>query len=304
MLPFSHSPPGLLTDTIPKPRLPDVLTKPCTLQPIMLLKRRHLPLFLLDLSSPHGDLLPSRFYESHIKILDLEDRMAVEPSVLIARNEATRFIYAIERSDAKLYTVCKLGSWVDVVELSTKATVSSKQLLVLGHQAPADVLAAPLTTPHLHKEQKQKRLAIEALQSVVRKRGRSQSVSAPEFTGAEKRPCDNGRPSPPTSSNHDTPGNSGVPVQQEGPQNTDTRERRISEAATPVELATAELGAQATPDEILEKLRAQYMDALYAFKVCGRSSYALGLMLICFNTGIPGVLCERTAIAGAGRIPS
>ncbi|KAL2756212.1 hypothetical protein ACRALDRAFT_1076488 [Sodiomyces alcalophilus JCM 7366] len=202
-----------------------------------------------------------------VRILDLEDRMAVEPNALIARNEATRAIYAIERSDTKLYTVCKLGSWVDVLELSTKATVSSKQLLRLGHLPRTDTPTAPLTTPHLHKEQKQKRLAIEALQSVVRKRGRSQSVSAPEIARAEKRPmCEDGRPSPPTSSNHDTPEHPAMPSNREGPRDTDPHEHRTSDVAGPGESTTAEFDAPATPEDILDKLRAQYLDALYAFK--------------------------------------
>ncbi|ROT36952.1 hypothetical protein SODALDRAFT_335169 [Sodiomyces alkalinus F11] len=250
-----------------RPHPPDVLAKPCTLQPILLLKRRHLPLSLLDLSSPHGNLHSSRFYESHIKILDLEDRMAVEPSVLIARNEATRVIYAIERSDAKLYTVCKLGSWVDVLELSSAATVSNRQLLRPGRPALADMPTAPLTTPHLHKEQKQKRLAIEALQSVVRKRGRSQSVSALEIARAEKRSmCDNGRPSPPTSSNLDTPEDSDMPRNHTGPQDIDTLEHQPPDATVPGDSATSELRVPTTPDDVLDRLRAQYMDALYASK--------------------------------------
>ena len=147
----------------------------------MLLPREHLPLSCLDLQAPQGDLPQSRFFESHIKILDLESRMASSPRVLLARSESKRTTYALERHDNSLYSVCKLGAWVEIESLAQHATAicqdrvnppkPREEATSFGAETTA------LTTPQTHKDEKKKRVAIEAIQSLVRKRARSQSVS-------------------------------------------------------------------------------------------------------------------------------
>ncbi|CAI4216264.1 unnamed protein product [Parascedosporium putredinis] len=57
-----------------QPHPPKLLAKNAVLQPLMILPRSDLPLSYLDLISSCGDLTPSRFYESHVRILDLENR--------------------------------------------------------------------------------------------------------------------------------------------------------------------------------------------------------------------------------------
>ncbi|KAM0322881.1 hypothetical protein ACHAQA_009223 [Verticillium albo-atrum] len=247
-----------------KPYRLNAVARPSTLQPLMLLPREELSLSFLDLFSPNGDLPSSRLYESHIKILDLEDRMADRPSLLIARNESSKTLYAVERADKNLFTVCKLGSWVDVQELLAKATVSSK-IAAKTRPSPQEPQAVPTTTPQLHKEQKEKKLAIEALQSIVRKRGRSQSVATlEEGARAEKRiKSDDDASRPPT------------PLSQ-----TTVEERVSSHSAVAAALVseTHSLAAPALPapkddvmmsptaEDMFNNVRAQYLEVLYKSK--------------------------------------
>ncbi|KAM0583939.1 hypothetical protein D7B24_002676 [Verticillium nonalfalfae] len=240
-----------------KPFRLNAVARPSTLQPLMLIPREELSLSLLDLFSPNGDLPSSRLYESHIKILDLEDRMADRPSLLIARNESSKTLYAVERADKNLFTVCKLGSWVNMQELAAKATVAS-QTIAKSRPSPQGPQAVPLTTPQLHKEQKEKKLAIEALQSIVRKRARSQSTATVEETGrAEKRiRSDDDASRPPT------------PLGQ-----TVVGEKKTAGLAHVVEPAPAlapalmeDVMASPTAEDMYNNIRAQYLEVLYKSK--------------------------------------
>lgn len=165
-----------LTSLVLQPHPSTIHVKPCILHPIMFLPREHLPLSALDLSMPHGDFSVSRFYESRIKILELEGRLG--SNLLLARSETKRAVYAIERHHDGLYTLCKLGSWVDMGVLARFATVICHQCLRSTESASQlNTGSLPLTTPQLHKENKRRRLAIEEIHSLVKKRARSQSVA-------------------------------------------------------------------------------------------------------------------------------
>ncbi|UQC86919.1 uncharacterized protein CLUP02_12421 [Colletotrichum lupini] len=240
------------------------VTKPCTLQPLMLIPREDLPLSSLDLFSPHGDLPSSRLYESLVKILDLEDRVAERPSLLLARNEASKSIYALERATAfgtNLYTVCKLGPWVDLLALSEKATVVGKHVarMRLAEEARESKQGQtmPLTTPALHRGHKEKRLAIEALQqSIVRKRGRSQSVSTFDETRAEKRTRSDDDFSRPQ-----TPSGLAQTVEPK-PEPTEWIQTHL-DAVEPTPQPVPEPTTQQTAGDIMDTIRTQYTEALY-----------------------------------------
>ncbi|EGZ77576.1 hypothetical protein NEUTE2DRAFT_79264 [Neurospora tetrasperma FGSC 2509] len=168
---FSQAGDGLLKASVVLRPHPSTLTdKPRILSPLMLLPREHLPLSALDLLQPQGDFPPSRFYESRIKILDLEGRLG--SNILLARSEANRMLYAIERESDGLYTLCKLGSWVDVDVLAQAATVVSSQRMKSCKPSQLEVVApGPLITPQMYKETKRRKLAIEEIQSsLTRKR--------------------------------------------------------------------------------------------------------------------------------------
>ena len=222
----------------------------------MLLSREHLSLAALDLTNPSGALAPSRVYESHVKILEFESRIGTSDSILIARHESKKVLYAVERQDNGLHTVCKLGSWVDARDLATKATVVNEERLHMADQMKQQAPVLNQTpSPHLFKESKQKNAAIQAIQTLVRKR--SYSESAP--------------PAPRSTTNQ-----------------TDSQPRTLTdkaEAATKAHVPDSlnEKCAQSTPasvregpsivspehgttEGILDSIRSQYLDALYKSK--------------------------------------
>ncbi|KAL2260427.1 hypothetical protein VTK26DRAFT_5568 [Humicola hyalothermophila] len=240
-----------------KPHPSGLTVKPRMLHPLMLLPREHLPLSALDLSQPHGDLPASRLFESRIKILDLEGRMGF--SVLLARSEADRTVYAVEQENNGLYVLCKLGAWVDVARLAENATVVCKERMKDTKPAkPSNETPVPLTTPALYKESKRRRLAIEELQSLVRRRSRSTT----EEPRSEAPVAPDVRPASSASNT--------------GPVNTphgDSRALAQSCSATPNGKEDSPAGMPgdeppARPDtgDIFTNIRTQYAEALYHSK--------------------------------------
>ena len=113
----------------------------------MLLPRENLPLSLLDLAQPYGEFPGSRLYESRIKILDLEGRLG--SNVLLARSEANRMIYALEREGTGLYVLCKLGGWADVEELARCATVVCAERIKSRQPKPLTAAFPALIVVHI-----------------------------------------------------------------------------------------------------------------------------------------------------------
>ncbi|KAI2624787.1 DNA replication regulator SLD3-domain-containing protein [Xylaria nigripes] len=173
-----------------KPHPPKLTVKPRSLQPLMLLPQEHLRLSYLALSSPYGSFEPSPIFESNIRILDLESRMGNRPVVLIARLETNQTVYAIERQANTLYTLCHLGSWVDLEQLGQLATVSCTALIRKQPPIPVSdpIAPAPLTTPQISHTNKKRRLAIETIQSLVKRPARSRSFSLQSQLGGISRP--------------------------------------------------------------------------------------------------------------------
>lgn len=224
----------------------------------MVVFREDLPLSSLDLSAPHCDLPSSRFFESRARILELESRVGSRAAVLIARNELTGHVYAVERNCDGLYSACKLGSWVDLEALSIRATVCSWRFLrPVEQEGPkSSDLAVSLTTPKLHKANKEKRIAIEAIQSLVRKRARSQSVSTFEEATGLLRQLE------PSSANSRAQTPNFIPCATENVESSETKapseEKEASQA-----IPESEHLVQPTAESMFENIRSQYVDALY-----------------------------------------
>lgn len=216
----------------------------------MLLPRDQLPLSALDLGQPHGGLPTARFFESKIKILDLEGRLG--SNVLLARSETTRVAYAVEREDVGLYVVCKLGSWVHLNKLGQGATViCSERMLAPRPAAPSSSTpSGALVTPFLHKEAKKRRLVIDEIQSMVRRR----SIASKE---PQSRPSTPGTAAPtsegPVLGSHGTAAAPSESVIQPGEEEPESQ-------ALP---SPDETPAQPTADDIFQNIRAQYFEALY-----------------------------------------
>lgn len=255
----------------------------------MVLPRKHLPLACIDFHASHTDLPQSRFFEAHIKILDLETRMGCSPAVLLARHDASRNVYALERQDNGLYVACRLGHWVELDQLAKHATATCRERLrpTPGRDTIKQSTPATLTTPQLHKDQKQKRAAIEAIQSLVRKRARSQSVSTFDDVLRkdevdESTTIIKGQLPSPVLKHEEL---------QELPQ---ISENGVSTLASVQDNPLGEPPSTQTADDIFDTIRAQYSEALYKSMVCDLSypSPATCLTLL----GLTGLLRERTVV--------
>ncbi|KAI1265750.1 DNA replication regulator SLD3-domain-containing protein [Xylariaceae sp. FL1019] len=243
-----------------KPHPPNLTVKPRSLQPLMLLPREHLHLSFFDLSSPYGSFEPSISFDSNIKILDLERRIGGRHVVLLARLESNQSVYAVELRSDGLYSLCKLGSWVDLERLCEHATVSCSHLIRMPDKPQGQPNASlPLTTPQLSHNSKKRRLAIEAIQSLVKKPKRSLSVSAPSQLSVSLPPstpvCQARGQEPQARSATDTPRHA---------QSRGSSDRAVDDRPngppTPIQSNTL---IASNDGSILTDLQRQYMDALY-----------------------------------------
>ncbi|KAI0906112.1 DNA replication regulator SLD3-domain-containing protein [Ustulina deusta] len=240
-----------------KPHPPKLTIKPRSLQPLMLLPREHLRLSFLDLSSPYGSFESSASFEANIRILDLESRMGNRPVVLIARLESNKSVYAIERQANTLYALCHLGAWVDLEQLGDLATVSCPALIRKQPIFPPEPTAhAPLTTPQISHTNKKRRLAIEAIQSLVKKPTRSRSISVLSQAGEVSRP-----PTPIQAGNAFDVG--GVAVVQDVPSPSDSTAKPGVEAQVDAAQNQDEALSIPNADGIFDSIRNQYFEALY-----------------------------------------
>lgn len=255
----------------------------------MLLSRDQFALAHIDLGNPCGELPLSRFFECRVKILELEGRMGTATSVVIARSDVKSNIYALERQPTGLYVVCKLGSWVDVKELARHATVISQEEL-----RPDEFVRKPsasdnaLGKPPVYKEHKQKRAAIEAIQSLVRKRPRSAtsaSIDVPiKAELSDPARLDEVQPGPISKSVE-------VPA-------TGTVLAPLSNAVSSMKADEANPEGPPTSETILETVRTQYFEALYKSMVrplfcCLKDTY-IDKARVHWHTS-PKVLCPVPA---------
>uniref|UniRef100_A0A0D2XCT0 DNA replication regulator Sld3 C-terminal domain-containing protein n=1 Tax=Fusarium oxysporum (strain Fo5176) TaxID=660025 RepID=A0A0D2XCT0_FUSOF len=230
------------------------------LYPLMVLPRERLPLSCIDFHATNVDLASYRFFESHVKILDLESRMGSGPVVLLARKEASRAVYALERQPNGVYVVCRLGPWTDLEALAEDASAVCRERLRPTARTEPQSQYGPsvITTPHIHKEEKIKRAAIEAIQTLVRKRPRSQSVSTlAESVKIEAAPeaaiiADSKLPSPTFKP-------------EEVAQTLGEQQTQASRPTTAISTSgnIDEPSQQLTTESIFETIRTQYYEMLY-----------------------------------------
>ncbi|GAP82985.1 putative DNA replication regulator Sld3 [Rosellinia necatrix] len=240
-----------------KPHPPNLTVKPRSLQPLMLLPRKYLRLSFLDLSSPYGSFQPSASFEANIRILDLESRMGNSPVVLIARLESNKSVYAVERQAKNLYTLCRLGAWVDLEQLCDMATVSCLPLIREQPAPPTEPIThVPLTTPQISHTNTKRRLAIEAIQSLVKKPARPRSISALSQAG------DISRPPTPIQESDTFDGGNTVMSQGVPGDSTHTPKPAVEPEEAPVQNQDDVLGVSSA-GEIFINIRNHYFEALY-----------------------------------------
>ncbi|KAF4580993.1 DNA replication regulator Sld3 [Ophiocordyceps camponoti-floridani] len=240
-----------------KPHPPQLHVQPRLLLPLMLLPREHLPLASIEFGASDRDMPPSRLFESRVKMLDLESRFGASTSVLVARNETRGTVHVLERqgSDEGLYVMCQLGSWVDLAALAARATaVAWERLRALTSQhRPGGEGNAPLAAPPLFKESGRKRAAVEAVQSLVRKRVRSRSVTTVNDAGRHVLASVTGN-----QARLRTPDRTTKPEREEA-------EIMLADIAPALDLDGMASTAQppATAEAIFDGIRLQYSEALY-----------------------------------------
>ena len=202
--------------------------------------------------------------------------MGSQPVVLIARLDDGHSLYAVEREARGLYVLFHLGSWVDLQQLRATA-VASRQDLSKASDRPlvfsTTLEAAPVMTPECSKYSKKKRLAIEAIQSMVKRP--SMSLATPTET-------------------HVAPVPAPVPqglAKDSQPQDMLNVNPSQDDAAPP------------TANEIFENVRNQYFEALYLSKVCLAATSLFPWFMQLTHLGIFGVLCKGTTIESACSIP-
>lgn len=178
--------------------------------------------------------------------------MGSVPVVLLARFDSSRNVYALERQPNGLYITCRLGPWTDLLDLSTHATATCQERLrAVPRPNSRQGATSALTTPQLHNDHKVKRAAIEAIQSLVRKRARSQSVSTLEEATQALNPVKSQLPSP-------------VLKHEELPEANAHIDSTI-EHLTPVSkpISHEQPTPQQTGETIFDTIRTQYFEALY-----------------------------------------
>jgi DNA replication regulator SLD3 len=112
-----------------KPHPESPYQKPASFKPVRVIGRSQLPLTFLD-TTADDSFVANSLFTAHIDVLENDDgRSEVgndTPRVLIARYDSTRTLYAIERVQARVYSICKLASWLkekDVAELWDPASL-------------------------------------------------------------------------------------------------------------------------------------------------------------------------------------
>ncbi|KAI6595509.1 hypothetical protein MCOR06_002872 [Pyricularia oryzae] len=284
----------LLRPTISiKPYPPNLQTKPVQLQPLMLLPRECLSLAYIDLAAPYGELPSCRFFESRIRIMELESRLG--SNVLVARSDLNRHTtYAIERHTNGHYVVCRLGDWVHMEELAQQATVCCRERLSktgLLSKTPA-VVAKPagptLHVPQLYKASNRKRQAIEDLQSLCRKRPRSPSAVGPSSQD-QATACH--LPTPIDDGLYGTHEH-GYPAASQPSEAAPTEVSQMVNPSRQVSELPVTTDAPQTAEEIFANIKNHYFEALYHSK--GNLAYfpkgPLSRARAAFNLNIDGIL--------------
>jgi DNA replication regulator SLD3 len=125
---------GLGTSNKPftiKPYSGSPYDKPATFKPVRVIGRSQLPLNFLDTTADENFAANSLF-SAHIDVFEREDgSIRTEndvPRVLIARYDTKRTLYAIERVQARVYSIRRLASWLKEKDVSELWDPSSMQV--------------------------------------------------------------------------------------------------------------------------------------------------------------------------------
>jgi DNA replication regulator SLD3 len=138
---------GLGTSNKPfviKPYPGSLYDKPATFKPVRVIGRSQLPLTFLDTTADES-LAANALFSAQIDILESGTATVKEPGdapkVLIARYDTKRTLYAVERVRSRVYSICKLAGWLkekDVSELWDPSSMQSDPVLPQPKQGASD----------------------------------------------------------------------------------------------------------------------------------------------------------------------
>jgi len=225
----------------PCPELP--YDKSHSFKPVRVIGRSQLPLSFLD-TGADDTLVTNRLFSAYIDVLeghiDAREKENDAPKVLIARYEAKRTLYAVERVRARVYSLCKLAGWLkekDVTELwDPKNLDAYRREPQMEHSEVADGewwTHAMLETAPAMKPVKRVRM------SMLRPRPMSKTTRPPVEPHAQQ----------------------------------ETANEVIHDPALPIEISTEvapdiiENSTLPTPQEQLDALVEQYLNAIYLSKM-------------------------------------
>ncbi|KAF2266912.1 hypothetical protein CC78DRAFT_531340 [Lojkania enalia] len=152
-----------------RPELP--YDKPSTFRPIRIIGRSQLPFTFLD-TSPDSDFAPNRLFSADIEILEKPynaNNVENPPQkILIARYETNKLLYAIERVQPHVFSLCKLANWLkekDVGDLwdPAKLALYPRHAEAEQKESEGEVWWKQATLQTLPDERPQKRVRIAML---------------------------------------------------------------------------------------------------------------------------------------------
>lgn len=151
--------------------------------------------------------------------------------VLVARDESSRALFALERESRGLYALCQIGLWANIQQLHDSAVASKQDHSKVFSKPASSQTLPPIRLGASTSNDTKKRQAIEAIQSMIKK----PSIQA------EIEPC---------LSKKDL---------ESSLIGADSRLFSISKSEAPVE----NLSSQASMSAVFENIRKQYFDTLY-----------------------------------------
>jgi DNA replication regulator SLD3 len=116
--------------------------KPATFKPVRVIGRSQLPLTFLDTSSDEY-FASNSLFASHIEILEDAELHRMEggsPRVLVARFETKRMLYAIERVQPRVYSICRLASSLKEKDVADLWDPSNLQVLAMRPKRETDTV--------------------------------------------------------------------------------------------------------------------------------------------------------------------
>lgn len=199
---------------------------------------------------------------------------------MVAELEAEGCLYAVERVRCGLYALCRLGNWVNMEELRTAALafrnyaapVMQKSLNVSGQKSWWE--CAAINPFDAEGDLRAKRLKANSSGSIKLKMRSSGSQTSPD-------PSQRGR----TAAPHEPEAMAAAP------------EPPISGSC---EQACA---AEVRPEELLDTVRCQYLEALYLSKVSSPISHCSWIRPLTKVIDLLGLLCQGTFVTGACKLP-